>query len=269
MNQNDAGVTQISKTIYRYSLLIGLLMLGVSLVGLISPNKVYPTVELRNSFLANDVVNLGIGLPILLFSMRYAQRGRLVGRLLWPGALLYVLYNYLAYLFGAPVGVVTIGYFILVVLSAYLIYCLIKEIDGKAVRQRLEKVAPVRSEGLIMILFGAVFLFRAFNRLFQAAMGSAALQPPEIGVLVADSIVSILWIVGGVMLLRRMNLGFVCGLGLLFAASMLFVALVVFLLLQPLLTGAPFALADVVVVLVLGLVCSIPFILFLRGVMLK
>jgi hypothetical protein len=95
MNQNDAGVTQISKTIYRYSLWVGLLMLGVSLAGLISPNKLYPTVELRHSFLANDVVNLGIGLPILLFSMRYAQRGRLVGRLLWPGALLYVLYNYL------------------------------------------------------------------------------------------------------------------------------------------------------------------------------
>lgn len=113
------------------------------------------------------------------------------------------------------------------------------------------------------------FLFRAFNMLIQAVSGNTALQPPEIGVLIADSIVSILWIVGGVILLRRMNLGFVCGLGLLFTASMLFVALVVFLLLQPLLTGAPFALADVVVVLVLGMVCSIRFILFLRGVMLR
>lgn len=110
MNQNDAGATHISKTICRYSLMVGLLMLGVSLAGLISPNKLYPTVELRHSFLANDVVNLGIGLPILLFSMWYAQRSRLVGMPLWPGALLYVLYNYIAYLFGAPLEMATIGY---------------------------------------------------------------------------------------------------------------------------------------------------------------
>jgi hypothetical protein len=71
------------------------------------------------------------------------------------------------------------------------------------------------------------------------------------------------------MLLRRMDLGYVGGLGLLFAASMLFVALIAYLLLQPLLTGAPFAPVDVLVVFLMGIVCSIPFVLFFRGVALK
>jgi hypothetical protein len=43
--------------------------------------------------------------------------------------------------------------------------------------------------------------------------------------------------------------------------------LIAFLLLQPILTTAPFALADVVVVFVMGLICFIPFGLFVRGVL--
>jgi hypothetical protein len=55
-------------------------------------------------------------------------------------------------------------------------------------------------------------------------------------------------------------------LGLLFQASMLFIGLIAFLLIQPVLTDAPFSLTDVLVVAVMGLVCFVPFGLFVRGV---
>jgi hypothetical protein len=58
-------------------------------------------------------------------------------------------------------------------------------------------------------------------------------------------------------------------LGLLFSGSLLFISLIMYLLLAPLLTGAPFAPADVMVVLSLGMVCFIPFFLYLRGVQLQ
>ena len=56
------------------------------------------------------------------------------------------------------------------------------------------------------------------------------------------------------------------GLGLLFQSSMLFIGLIIFLLLQPFLTAAPFVLTDVVVIFIMGLICFIPFALFVRGV---
>ena len=74
------------------------------------------------------------------------------------------------------------------------------------------------------------------------------------------------WIIGGALLWRRQALGYVAGAGLLFQASMLFVGLIIFLLLQPVLTDAPFAAANVAVVFVMGLVCFIPFLVFTRGV---
>ena len=49
------------------------------------------------------------------------------------------------------------------------------------------------------------------------------LEITEIGVLIADIVLSVLMIGGGVLLLRRKPLGFASALGLLFAASMLFI----------------------------------------------
>ncbi len=44
------------------------------------------------------------GLPILLGSMWVAHRGKLIGLLLWTGALFFVLYNYLAYVIALPLS---------------------------------------------------------------------------------------------------------------------------------------------------------------------
>jgi len=48
--------------------------------------------------------------------------------------------------------------------------------------------------------------------------------------------------------------------------SMLFIGLIMFLLLQPVLTDAPFVLVDIIVVFIMGLICFIPFGLFVREV---
>jgi len=46
----------------------------------------------------------------------------------------------------------------------------------------------------------------------------------------------------------------------------LFVGVIGFTLLQPLMTDAPFVLADTLVLISMGLVCFIPTVLFARGV---
>jgi hypothetical protein len=69
-----------------------------------------------------------------------------------------------------------------------------------------------------------------------------------------------------VQLWRRQPLGYVTGAGLLFQASMLFIGLLAFFILQPVLTAAPFALTDTIVIALMSLIILIPFGLFLRGV---
>ena len=93
------------------------------------------------------------------------------------------------------------------------------------------------------------------------------LPESELAVWIADSVIAPAWIIGGVMLWRRKGFGYVTGAGLLFQGSMLFVGVIAIVLLRPLLTDAPSAWGDVVVLSAMGLVCFVPFGLFVRAVL--
>ena len=251
---------------YVLSLVGAILMAAVSIGGLVHPSTFYPTHELLQSFVPNDVVNLIIGLPILLGSMWLARRGKLVGLLFWPGALLYILYNYIAYIFGMPFSLLSFVYLVLVLLSTYCILDLLKSIDKKSVQEQLSEGVPVRTSGWVLVVFGVLFTFRAIGMIAEGSTNQTILPISEIGVLIADIVISTLFIAGGVLLLRRSSLGYVSGLGLLFVASMLFIGLIMVLLLQPLLTDAPFVLVDIIAISIMGLICFIPFGFFVRKV---
>jgi hypothetical protein len=258
-------VTRNLTPLYASSLVVTLTMAIASAAGLLAPARIYPTDELRQLFMSNDVVNLIIGVPILLGSMWCARRGTLVGLLFWPGALMYVLYNYIAYVFGAPVSWVWLLYMALVALSTYTLIGLVATIDGAAVQQRLAGAVPERLAGGISVGFGVLFFLRVVVVVASALVSRTAIPAAELPVLIPDFLLSPAWAIGGVLLWQRKALGYVSGAGLLFQASMLFIGLIIFLLLQPLLTDAPFAPLDVLVVSIMGLICFVPFGLFVRG----
>jgi hypothetical protein len=255
--------------IYAISATTAILVAAASIAGLTYRTAIYPTDELLRAFVSNDVVNLLVGLPVLIGSMGLAWRGRLVGLLCWPGALLFVLYNYIAYVIALPFGAAFPLHLALVMLSAYTFVDLVTSIDGKAVRESLSGIVPERAAGGVLAGLGFLFFLRAIGVIVNALVNGAVIAKAELAVNVSDLLISPAWVVGGVLLWRRREIGYVIGLGLLLGISMLFIALIVFLILQPLLTNAPFALADVVMISAMSLICFIPLCLFLRGVVSK
>ena len=252
--------------IFAFSFLIAILMTVASVAGLRYRGLIYPTDELIRGFVPNDVVNLLIGLPILLGSMWLAWRGKLIGLLCWMGALFFVSYNYIAYVFAMPLNWAFLLHLVLVVLSVYTLIGLIANIDGNLVQQKLSGAVPEKFAGGVLAGLGLLFLLRVIGVLVNALSNGTFLAKPELAVNITDFLTIPAWVIGGILLWRRKALGYVTGLGLLFQGSMLFIALIVFLLLQPILTGAPFAIIDVIVTFVMGLICFIPFTLFVRGV---
>lgn len=251
--------------LYALSLLIALLMAAASAAGLLVSTTIYPTDDLLQSFVPNDVVNLCIGLPILLGSMWLARRGKLIGLLLWPGALFFVLYNYLVYVLVMPLNVAFLLHLVLVTLSTYTTIGLVASIDGAAVHRRLAGTVPERAAGGILGGLGLLFSLRVVGVLIDALSGQTPMADTELALNIADFLITPAWVIGGILLWRRKEFGYTAGLGLLFQASMLFIGLIMFLLLQPLLTAAPFVLADVVVILIMGMICFVPFALYVRG----
>ena len=77
-------ITRRLTVVYALSLVIALLMAVASAAGLLYQTAVYPTEELRNWVVANDIYNLVVGPPLLLVSMWLARRGKLIGLLCWP-----------------------------------------------------------------------------------------------------------------------------------------------------------------------------------------
>jgi hypothetical protein len=264
---NASRLTRHNLTLlYALSILIAILMAAASILGLVDRAVVYPAEDLLQSFLPTDIVNLLIGLPILLGSMGLARRGRLIGLLLWPGALFYVLYNYIVYVFAMPLSLAFLLHLTLLMLSAYTLIGLIASIDGEAVQQRLTGSVPERVAGGVLAGLGLLFALRVVGVLVSALASQTPVTETERALLISDFVIAPSLVIGGLLLWRRKAFGYVAGLGLLFQASMLFVGLIVVLLVQPFLTAAPFVLTDVVVVLVLGLICFVPFALFVRGV---
>ena len=143
---------------------------------------------------------------------------------------------------------------------------LLSRVDASAVSATLAGSVPERLGGGILIGLGALFFIRAIAQVVLILSGQLAPEGATGATLAADLVTTPVWVVGGILLWRKRPLGHLSGLGLLFQASMLFIGLLIYFILQPILNPVPFPLSDFLVILVMGLVCFIPFGLFVRGV---
>jgi hypothetical protein len=241
-------------------------MAVTSVAGLRYRTIIYPTDEVIRTFVSNDVVNLFIGLPILLGSMWLAWRGKLIGLLCWTGALFFAFYNYTAYVFAMPLNWMFPLHLVLMMSSIYTLIGLVASIDGNVIKQKLSGAVPERFAGVVLTGLGMLFLLRVIGVVVNAIISGNLLTETELAVNVSDFLITPAWVIGGILLWQRKEFGYVAGLGLLFQGSMLFIALIIFLLLQPLLTSTPFAISDLAVIFAMGMICFIPFALFVRGV---
>jgi hypothetical protein len=266
---------------YALSLVVAVLIAGVSAAGLLlGSTRLYgvdPKVAaavasstagvLVPGFLAQDVINLVLALPILLGSLWLVRRGSLIGLLLWPGTLFYVLYTYALYLVGAPFSALFLAYVGLVALSAYTTIGIVASIDAEQVRQRLAGVVPARTVGGILV--GLAFLTLAQDAggaLVSALAGGGSVDPVAHRVWIADLVVEVpAVLIGGVLLWRRKMLGYVAGAGLLLQFGLTPTGLAAVLALQPVLTAEPIDAGAIVGLLIFSAVCFATLTFFVRG----
>jgi len=283
MRSLSAGlpITRDLTLAYALSLVVAVLIAGAAAAGLVLGSAglygVDPKVAagvapstagvLVPGFLAQDVINLIVGLPILLGSLWLARRGSLIGLLLWPGALFYVLYTYALYLVGAPFSALFLPYVALVAVSAYTTIGIVASMDGEQVRQRLASVVPARTVGGILV--GLAFLTLAQDAggaIVTALAGGAPSDPVAHRVWIVDLAVEVPAVLaGGVLLWRRQPLGYVAGAGLLLQFGLTPVVLAAMIALQPVWTGAPIDAATIIALLIFGAVCFAPLAFFVRG----
>jgi hypothetical protein len=259
-------VTRDLTLAYASTLIIALLVALACVAGLSYATTLYPTQEMRLLKLPTDLFTLVVGLPILLGSLWLARRGRLLGLLCWPGALLYVLYIYLSYVIGVPIKAPFVVYLALIPLSAYTLIGVVASIDAAAVRGRLAGAVPQRAAGAILVGMAVLFTLINLGAIVATLTGPAADDLLELPVWIADSaVIAPAWLVGGLLLFQRKPLGYVAGTGLLLLGGMLFVGAVLALAFPAFYRAEPLDVPAILFVLVAGLICFVPFALFARA----
>lgn len=240
MNETECGTLVRSAPCYAIacagSLGIAALMIFGCAIALVRPTMMYPTKEMLRSSLPADLVNL-LGMPVLLISIWFARKGKLVGLLLWPGVLLYLLYHDVAFLFARTFGVLFLLHLVLATMNFCAMASLVLSVDGNAVQQRLAGRVPEKVGAGVLVGFGVLFFVWAIIVMVTALVQRTPIDASELAVRSTDVLLSPSWIIGGLLLWRRKVLGYVVGLGLLFQASMLFIGLISLFALQSLIFG--------------------------------
>lgn len=245
--------------------MIATIMLISAISSIFFKSAIYPTEELMRSFLANDIVNILIGIPVIIIPIRLIKSTKLIGLLLLPGALLFVLYNYLIYLLSLSFSFLYILYLLIFLLSGIVLYKLLKDMDIMTIKGSISEVISNRWLSALLILFGMMFLFRAGIKIGNHFIGKAFLLNTEIALNIADIVFSLIWISCGIALLRRKPLGYVSSLGLLFQLCMLFVGLILVLIIQPIIMGELLPFVDLIVLAIMSLIVNVPFYILMKA----
>jgi hypothetical protein len=133
---------------------VPLLMAAVSIAGLSAPGLYRDNLLVASGWRGNDLITLVLAVPVLGASTVMARHGRARAELIRLGALLYVVYNFAFYLFGAAFNELFLAYVALVVFGAAGLIVGLGRLDST--RVGLPGPATRRGVALYLALIGLV-----------------------------------------------------------------------------------------------------------------
>lgn len=218
--------------------------------------------------IAQDIVTLVVGLPLLLVSLVLFQKNLLRGKLLLSGTLAYFLYTYTSYVFGSTYNILFLVYVALFSLSLFALILTLMTIEVTTLPLHFSNKLPRKTISVFLFLL-ASFLLVAWtgmiipplfaNRVPEGLANSSTLfiQAMDLGLVVP------LGFLAGVLLLKRNCWGYLLSSVFLFKGFTMGAALTAMVIGQ-LLAGVEIALVQAIIFPAIALGCVV-----LTGVLLK
>ncbi|HEX9108628.1 MAG TPA: hypothetical protein VF832_15395, partial [Longimicrobiales bacterium] len=131
---------------------------AAALSGLLVPTLYRDPAVLRPQLRGQDLVTLLLGLPLLAAGMVGVARASLRGRIVWLGALGYLIYTYATYTFGAVWNPLYLVYAALLGCSLYAFVLGLLGTPADTVARQLAGTVPRRTVGIFLVTTAVVFL---------------------------------------------------------------------------------------------------------------
>ena len=140
------------------SAMVAVLAATISVIGLRFP-AVYGSNWDSATASGNDLVTLLVAVPVLALGLRHAARGSVRARLVWLGALYFMLYNYAFYVFGMTVTQLYLPFIAAFVLSGFAFALGMGNLDVESLRRRFGPRTPARPIAAYMFYVAAMLAF--------------------------------------------------------------------------------------------------------------
>ena len=115
------------------------------------------TVNWAQQTLAQDIVDLFVGFPLLLVLAFFAARDSVRALIAWFGVLIATFYTYVIYAFDTPFGHLYLANVALLGLSGWSFGGALAGINRKAIKEHFDDGAPRRSTGWALVAIAVVF----------------------------------------------------------------------------------------------------------------
>jgi hypothetical protein len=186
---------------------------GLAIKGLYRDGTSWATAALRGG----DLVTLVVAVPILVVALMLASRGSSRARLVWIGALAYMVYNFAFYVFGAAFNDLFLVHVVAFSSSIFALIATMASEDASAVARRYGAPARVRAVAGMLVVVGVVFaaLWSGFSISYavtgRLSLGAATLEGMHTVFAIDLSLMVPAMVLAGVLLWRRNPWGLVTG----------------------------------------------------------
>jgi hypothetical protein len=130
----------------------------------------FESASLASQAIAQDIVTLVLGIPLLVAGLLLTRRGSLRGKLLLSGTLAYFLYTYASYAFGAAYNPLFVVYMALFTLSLYALILSLRDIQVGSLPGQFSDRLPRRAIVAACYLAGLFLAFFHLGRIVPAML---------------------------------------------------------------------------------------------------
>jgi hypothetical protein len=184
-------------------------------VGLLAPSIYRDAEWAKAAWYGNDIVTLGVAVPLLAVSLAYARRGSRAAELVWFSMLGYALYNYAFYVFGARMNELFPLYVGLFVLPAVALALALGRYDVTALAEAFSPRTPRRLVSGYMALtgvgLGVAWLAQWAGWVFGGVEPAIGEEPFTLIASLDLSLIVPYFVLGAVLLWRGRPWGYVLG----------------------------------------------------------
>jgi hypothetical protein len=123
-----------------------------------------------------DVVTLGVAVPLLILSAVRAGAGSKRAFLIWLGVLVYLMYSYTLYALGVHFNKLFLVYIAILAISTYLFIIAVASADRDGIREAFSERAPARLAGGFLWFVAGMFTLLWLSEIVPALASGQGLK---------------------------------------------------------------------------------------------